>query len=164
LSEQTATIRLTVNGQETELAVPPRWRLVDVLRTVLRLTGTHVGCEHGICGTCTVLVDGQAARSCLILAGQADGCSVQTVEGLGSPERPHPLQLAFSAHRALQCGFCTPGFLMLAADLLARNPSPTRAEIRESVASNICRCTDYSGIIEAIYAVSRSETPEGPAT
>jgi aerobic-type carbon monoxide dehydrogenase small subunit (CoxS/CutS family) len=164
LSEQTATIRLTVNGRQTELAVPPRWRLVDVLRTVLRLTGTHVGCEHGICGTCTVLVDGQAARSCLILAGQADGCSVQTVEGLGSPERPHPLQLAFSAHRALQCGFCTPGFLMLAADLLARNPSPTRAEIRESVASNICRCTDYSGIIEAIYAVSRSETPEEPAT
>ena len=164
MSEETAVVRLTVNGRETEVVVPLRWRLVDVLRTVLKLTGTHVGCEHGICGTCTVLVDGEAARSCLILAGQADGCAVETVEGLGSTEHPHPLQLAFSAHRALQCGFCTPGFLMLAADLLAHNPAPTREEIRASVASNLCRCTDYSGIIEAIYAVSISDKAEETAT
>jgi aerobic carbon-monoxide dehydrogenase small subunit len=160
VSEPTAIIRLTVNGRETKVEVPPRWRLVDVLRSALKLTGTHVGCEHGICGTCTVLVDGQAARSCLILAGQADGCTVQTVEGLGSAEHPHPLQAAFSAHRALQCGFCTPGFLMLAADLLAHQAAPTRAEIREWVASNLCRCTDYSGIVEAIYSVSTSDQAE----
>jgi aerobic carbon-monoxide dehydrogenase small subunit len=164
VSEKTGSIRLTVNGREARVEVPLRWRLVDVLRSALMLTGTHVGCEHGICGTCTVLVDGQAARSCLILAGQADGCVVETVEGLGTPEEPHPLQLAFSAHRALQCGFCTPGFLMLAADLLAHNPSPSRDEIRESVAGNLCRCTDYSGIIEAIYAVSRSDKAEEPST
>lgn len=160
MSEQTGTIRLTINGRQNEVEVPLRWRLVDVLRSVLKMTGTHVGCEHGICGTCTVLVDGEAARSCLILAGQADGCAVQTVEGLGTPENPHPLQVAFSAHRALQCGFCTPGFLMLAADLLAHNPAPTKEQIRESVASNLCRCTDYSGIIEAIYAASKSDKTE----
>jgi aerobic-type carbon monoxide dehydrogenase small subunit (CoxS/CutS family) len=160
VTDDTATIRLTVNGREIEVEVPPRWRLVDVLRTALKLTGTHVGCEHGICGTCTVLVDGEAARSCLILAGQADGCTVQTVEGLGSPGHPHPLQVAFSTQRALQCGFCTPGFLMLAADLLAHNPAPTRAEVRELTASNLCRCTDYSGIIEAIFAVSKSANAE----
>ncbi|GEL23156.1 (2Fe-2S)-binding protein [Pseudonocardia sulfidoxydans NBRC 16205] len=146
----TEHITLTVNGVAHEVDVDLRWTLVDVLRLVLRQTGTHVGCEHGVCGTCTVLVDGLPARACLILAGQADGHEIETVEGLGTAEHPHPLQAAFSRHRALQCGFCTPGFLMLAAGLLREEPRPDPARIRDVVASNLCRCTAYDGIIAAI--------------
>lgn len=146
-------IVLTVNGVRHELDVPRRWTLVDVLRNTLRQTGTHAGCEHGICGTCTVLLDGLPTRSCLVLAGQADGREVETVESLGTTEQPHPLQVAFSAHRALQCGFCTPGFLMLAAGLLREEPAPNEEQVREAVASNLCRCTSYEGIIQAICEV-----------
>ena len=150
-----ARLHLTVNGAEHDIDVDPRWTLADVLRLRLRQTGTHVGCEHGVCGTCTVLLDGLPIRSCLVLAGQADRCVVETVEGLGTAECPHPLQVAFSRHRALQCGFCTPGFLMLAVGLLRMNPFPDRDTIREAVASNLCRCTAYDGIISAIEEVSR---------
>jgi aerobic-type carbon monoxide dehydrogenase small subunit (CoxS/CutS family) len=147
-------VKITVNGTEHEVAVEARRTLADVLRHDLGYTGTHLGCEHGICGACTVLLDGRPVRSCLVFGVQADDAEVETVEGLGSREALSPLQDAFSEHHALQCGFCTPGFLMLATALLRENPDPTDEEIREAMASNICRCTGYQTIIEAVRAAA----------
>jgi len=145
-------IRITVNGAQHELAVESRRTLADVLRHDLGYTGTHVGCEHGICGACTVLVDGLPARSCLMFGVQADGRSVETVESLGTPEKLGPLQQAFTDQHGLQCGFCTPGFLMLITAFLRETPSPTDEQIRDVVASNLCRCTGYQGILRAVRA------------
>ena len=147
-------IRVTVNGTEHELAVESRRTLADVLRHDLAYTGTHIGCEHGICGACTVLVDGLPARSCLMFGVQADGRSVETVEGLGTIDALGPLQQAFTDHHGLQCGFCTPGFLMLVTAFLRETPLPSDAEIREVVASNLCRCTGYQGILRAVRAAA----------
>jgi len=143
-------VSLTVNGLRHTVAVEPRWLLVDVLRETLGLTGTHVGCEHGVCGTCTVMVNGQTVRSCLMLAATADGAEVMTVEGLSPSDGLHPLQEAFRDAQGLQCGFCTPGMLMIAYELLRQNPSPTETEIREAISANLCRCTGYQGIVEAV--------------
>ena len=148
-------IRLTVNGKEYERSVEVRMTLADFLREELGLTGTHLGCEHGVCGACTLLFDGEAVRSCLMLAVQADGASLMTVEGLAQGEKLHPLQQAFQDRHALQCGFCTPGFLMTAYALLKENPEPTEEEAREGISGNICRCTGYQPIIEAILQASR---------
>ena len=148
------SIRVTVNGTEHELAVESRRTLADVLRDDLGYTGTHVGCEHGICGACTVLVDGLPARSCLMFGVQADGRSVETVESLGTPGELGPLQQAFTDQHGLQCGFCTPGFLMLVTAFLRETPSPTDEQIREVVASNLCRCTGYAGILRAVRAAA----------
>jgi aerobic-type carbon monoxide dehydrogenase small subunit (CoxS/CutS family) len=160
-------IRLRVNGREHELAVESRRTLADMLRHDLGYTGTHLGCEHGVCGACTVLVDGAPVRSCLMFGVQADGAEVGTVEGLADGERLSDLQQAFSDHHALQCGFCTPGFLMLAeAYLTERHPGagePSEEEIRELVAANLCRCTGYQGIVEAVLAVARSRSRAGNA-
>ena len=151
---------LTVNGEEHELLVEPRWTLLDVLRHHVGLTGTHVGCEHGVCGACTILVDGEPVRACLMYAVQAEGCAIRTVEDLGTPEEPNDLQQAFSEHHGLQCGFCTPGFLMLAEGFLAQEPSPTREQIRETVSSNLCRCTGYQTIVDAIEATAAQRSTE----
>src|SRR5512132_2407308 len=148
------TVRLTVNGVEREGTCPPRKLLVDFLREDLALTGTHVGCEHGICGACTILLNGEAARSCLLLAVQADGAEIQTIEGLMTDGALHPLQAAFHEHHGLQCGFCTPGMLMTAIDLLRANPTPTEAQIREGLSAVLCRCTGYHGIIKAVEAAA----------
>ncbi|GAB3348953.1 (2Fe-2S)-binding protein [Amycolatopsis echigonensis] len=153
-------IVLTVNGEEHELLVEPRWTLLDVLRHHVGLTGTHVGCEHGVCGACTILVDGEPVRACLMYAVQAEGCAIRTVEDLGTPEEPNDLQQAFSEHHGLQCGFCTPGFLMLAEGFLAQEPSPTREQIRETVSSNLCRCTGYQTIVDAIEATAAQRSTE----
>jgi carbon-monoxide dehydrogenase small subunit len=147
---KTFSIGLNVNGIRHEVHVEPRWLLVDVIRDVLGFTGTHVGCEHGVCGTCTVLVNGQSMRSCLMLAVSADGAEIFTVEGLARGERLHPLQEAFREAQGLQCGFCTPGMLMLAHELLRDHPSPSEDEIREAISANLCRCTGYQGIVEAV--------------
>ena len=149
MSEPTP-IRLTVNGQAREGRCETRKLLVDFLREDLGLTGTHVGCEHGVCGACTILVDGEAARSCLMLAVQANGAEVLTVEGLMVDGALHPLQQAFHEHHALQCGFCTPGMLLTAQDLLARKPGASAQEIREALSGNYCRCTGYHAIVEAV--------------
>lgn len=143
-------IQVKVNGKEYQREVEPRLLLSDFLRHDLGLTGTHVGCEHGLCGACTILFDGQAMRSCLIFAVQADGHEVMTVEGLGTPEKMHPLQEAFREKHALQCGFCTPGFLMSLIPFLENNADPTREEIREAIDGNLCRCTGYQNMLEAV--------------
>jgi carbon-monoxide dehydrogenase small subunit len=145
-----ATVRLTVNGRAVARTVPPRRSLADLLRDDLGLTGTHVGCEHGVCGACTVLVDGRTARSCLLLAVQLEGAEVTTVEGLTPPEGLSALQAAFRECHALQCGFCTPGMLATAHELLAENDAPTREEIRDAIAGNLCMCTGYVNIVRAI--------------
>ncbi len=147
-------LTVNVNGDRYERAVEARLLLSDFLRHELGLTGTHVGCEHGVCGTCTILLDGQAVRSCLMFAVQANGHKITTVEGLGSPENLHPLQQAFRDAHALQCGFCTPGFLMTLLPFLEENPSPTEAEIREAIAGNLCRCTGYQHIVDAVKLVA----------
>jgi carbon-monoxide dehydrogenase small subunit len=144
------TVHLTVNG----VAHEARRLLVDLLREDLGLTGTHVGCEHGICGACTILFNGEAARSCIMLAVQADGAELTTVEGLAQGGTLHPLQAAFREHHGLQCGFCTPGMLMTAIDLLRTNPHPTDGEIREGLSAVLCRCTGYQGIVNAVRAAS----------
>lgn len=144
------TIRFRVNGRDTELDVRGDKRAVDLLRETLGLTGVKEGCGTGECGACAVLVNGRARLSCLTLAAQLDGRDLTTVEGLGSPERPHPLQRSFAEHGAVQCGFCTPGMIVAAADLLARNPHPGREEIREGLSGNLCRCTGYSRILDAV--------------
>jgi len=143
-------ITLTVNAVRHALAVEPRRLLVDLLRDDLGLTGTHVGCEHGVCGTCTVLVNGESVRSCLMFACQADGTTILTVEGLSPGDRLHPLQEAFRDAHGVQCGFCTPGMLMIAYELLRQNPSPTGDEVREAISANLCRCTGYQTIIDAV--------------
>ena len=157
-------IRLTVNGRGHELAVEARRTLADVLRHDLGYTGTHLGCEHGICGACTVLVDGAPARSCLMFGVQADGSEVTTVEGLADGEQLSDLQQAFSDHHALQCGFCTPGFLLLAQAYLGEldGTEPSEAEVREIVASNLCRCTGYQGLVDAVLATARARLAAGP--
>jgi carbon-monoxide dehydrogenase small subunit len=143
-------INVTVNGTRFERAVEPRRLLSDFLREDLDLKATHVGCEHGVCGTCTVLVDGEAVRSCLSFAVQADGCKVRTADGLAQGGKLSPLQQAFWEKHGLQCGYCTPGMLMVATELLERNPQPTKAEIEEAVSSNLCRCTGYYNIVESV--------------
>jgi aerobic-type carbon monoxide dehydrogenase small subunit (CoxS/CutS family) len=153
----TYPIRITVNGAPHELSVEARRTLADMLRHDLGYTGTHLGCEHGICGACTVLLDGVPVRACLVFGVQADGCDVATVEGLAGPDGSlSDLQRAFSDHHALQCGFCTPGFLMLAQAYLADGPVPDEQAARELVASNLCRCTGYQGIVDAVLATARS--------
>jgi aerobic-type carbon monoxide dehydrogenase small subunit (CoxS/CutS family) len=144
------TIQLTVNGKAYERTVDVRLTLADFLRDELDLTGTHLGCEHGMCGACTILFDGEAVRSCLLLAVQADGATLTTVEGLVQGEGLHPLQRAFHENHALQCGFCTPGFLMTAVAFLQETPNPTEAQVREAISGNICRCTGYAPIVQAI--------------
>jgi carbon-monoxide dehydrogenase small subunit len=145
-----------VNGRAVEHAVEPRLTLADFLRHVLRLTGTHVGCEHGVCGACTVIVEGKAVRSCLMFAVQADGKQVQTVEGLASRDELTPLQFSFRKHHALQCGFCTPGILNTAHAFLQQEPAPTADRVREVMSGNICRCTGYLRIVEAILDAAPS--------
>jgi aerobic-type carbon monoxide dehydrogenase small subunit (CoxS/CutS family) len=143
-------IRITVNGTKYEKPVEPRLLLSDFLRIDLGLTGTHVGCEHGVCGACTVLVNGDSARSCLFLAIQLDGAEVETVEGLGTTHALHPIQRAFHECHALQCGFCTPGMLMTTVDLLRKSPSANDEDIREGLSGNLCRCTGYQNIVRAV--------------
>ena len=150
------TVELTVNGQRFERPVEPRISLADFLRDELQLTGTKLGCEHGVCGACTVLVDDAAVRSCLMLAVQARGRDIKTVEGLGSGPELTPLQEAFQRHHALQCGFCTAGVLMTTTALLYENPSPSKEEIREALSANLCRCTGYQTIIDAVAEVADS--------
>jgi aerobic carbon-monoxide dehydrogenase small subunit len=150
---KTRDIVVIVNGTKYQRAVEPRLLLSDFLRHTLGLTGTHVGCEHGVCGACTVLVGGDSVRACLMLAVQADGCAVETVEGLGRIGRLNGLQEAFHEHHALQCGFCTPGMLMTATDLIKKYPLSTDDDIREGLSGNLCRCTGYEHIIKAIRAV-----------
>jgi carbon-monoxide dehydrogenase small subunit len=147
-------IAVRVNGEPVELAVESRRTLADMLRHDLGLHGTHLGCEHGICGACTVLIDGAPVRSCLIFGVQADGRDVETVESLGGPDALNPLQDSFSEHHGLQCGFCTPGFLMLATAYLREHPHAPREEIADVVASNLCRCTGYQGVIDAVDALA----------
>ena len=148
-------ITVTVNGQEYQRTVEPRLTLADFLREDLGLTGTHLGCEHGICGACTVLLDGDAVRSCLMLAVQADGAELTTVEGLSPSGNLIPLQKAFHDNGALQCGFCTPGFLMTATAFLRETSEPTEAQVRDAISGNICRCTGYVAIVQAILEASR---------
>lgn len=143
-------IRVTVNGIPYEATVESRRLLADFLRHDLGLVGTHLGCEHGVCGACTVIMNGRTVRSCLLFAVQADGAEIMTVEGLARDSQLHPLQEAFWEKQGLQCGFCTPGMLMRAYELLQENPNPTEDEIREAIAGNLCRCTGYQFIIEAI--------------
>jgi len=149
------TIQLTVNGSAYERTVEVRLTLADFLREELNLTGTHLGCEHGICGACTILLNGDAVRSCLMLAVQADGARLMTVEGLAQGEMLHPLQQAFHEIHALQCGFCTPGFLMTAYAFVRETPNPTEDQVREAISGNICRCTGYAPIVQAIMQASR---------
>lgn len=148
--ENTITISVTVNGTPYQRLVDPRTLLSDFLRNDLELTGTHVGCEHGVCGACTILLDGEAVRSCLLFAPQVDGHEIITVEGLGTLDDLHPLQEAFREAHALQCGFCTPGILTTLVPYLEENPNPTEEEIREAISGNLCRCTGYQHIIDAV--------------
>ena len=154
MSDELITVRLTVNGEAREGRCESRKLLVDFLREDLALTGTHVGCEHGICGACTIMFNGEAARSCIMLAVQADGAELMTIEGLMKDGVLHPLQEAFREHHGLQCGFCTPGMLMTALDFLKLNPDPSEAEIREAISAVLCRCTGYHGIIKAVKAAA----------
>jgi aerobic carbon-monoxide dehydrogenase small subunit len=147
------TTKFEVNGKSVSVDVEPRMTLADCLRHELRLTGTHIGCEHGVCGACTVIVGGEAVRSCLMFAVQADGKPIRTVEGLADGKTPHPLQRAFMAHHGLQCGFCTPGFLMLAAHTLEKEPNIGDDELLDVLSSNLCRCTGYTNIVAAVKAV-----------
>ena len=148
-------VKLEVNGAVVEIEVEARETLLDALRHRLGLTGTHAGCEEGSCGACTVLVDGEVVRACLVLAVQVEGRSVTTIEALAAPDALHPVQDALRGHHGLQCGFCTPGMVLTAVDLLARNPSPTEPEIREGLAGNLCRCTGYAGIVEALLELAQ---------
>jgi aerobic-type carbon monoxide dehydrogenase small subunit (CoxS/CutS family) len=147
-------VEVRVNGRTYREDVQPRLLLSDFLRHTLGLTGTHVGCEHGVCGACTIRLEGDAVRSCLLLAVQADGCTIETVEGLAANGELHPLQEAFRAHHALQCGFCTSGILMAAANLLEQSGTPTREEIVDMLSGHLCRCTGYEPIVDAIAQVA----------
>jgi carbon-monoxide dehydrogenase small subunit len=151
---QAVSIRVTVNGERYERSVEPRLLLSDFLRHELGLSGTHVGCEHGVCGACTVLLDGEPVRSCLVFAVQADGASIGTVEGLERDDGLHPLQAAFREAHGLQCGFCTPGILMTMVAFLDEVPDPTELQIREALSGNLCRCTGYQKIVEAVEAAA----------
>jgi carbon-monoxide dehydrogenase small subunit len=151
-------VTVTVNDTQYERAIEPRTLLSDFLRHELGLTGTHVGCEHGVCGACTVLFDGQPVRSCLMFAVQAHGHKILTVEGLGTLENLHPLQEAFREAHALQCGFCTPGFLLTLLPFLEQNPDPTEKEIREAISGTLCRCTGYQHIVDAVKLYVKRKT------
>lgn len=151
----TVPVTFAINGRRVEFMVEPRRTLADAIRDDLGLTGTHLGCEHGVCGACTVLVDGQPARSCLLLAVQAEGTEVTTIEGLAGGDEPHPIQQAMREAHGFQCGFCTPGFLMSAVALVAENPAPTRDQIREELSGNLCRCTGYQSIIDGVEIAVR---------
>jgi carbon-monoxide dehydrogenase small subunit len=149
------TVRLTLNGLQREATVEPRLTLADFLREQCRLTGTHLGCEHGVCGACTVLLDGAAVRSCLMFAVQADGAEVTTIEGIASPDGElSPVQAAFRDCHALQCGFCTPGFVISVTAFLRDNPHPADEDIRDALSGNLCRCTGYQGIVRAVRKVA----------
>ncbi|MGA2995793.1 (2Fe-2S)-binding protein [Bradyrhizobium sp.] len=159
----TIKISLTVNGEPYDVAdVEPRLLLSDFLRDTLGLTGTHVGCEHGVCGACTVLMNGDSVRSCLMLAVQANGAEIVTVEGLGSPEDLNVLQAEFREHHGLQCGFCTPGMLMTGEDLLQKYPLATDDDIRKGLSGNLCRCTGYQNIVAAIRSAAAKRTEKAP--
>lgn len=150
-------VTLTVNGQEHDLLVEPRTLALDMLRDDLRLTGTHAGCEQGVCGACTILVDGQVTRSCLMFAAQLDGTAVETVESLGSPDGTlHPIQQAFTENHGLQCGFCTPGMLMVTQALLRRDPAPDENAARAAISGNLCRCTGYQHVVASVCAAGRA--------
>ena len=151
---QRVPITLTVNGRSISAEVEARMTLADFLREQLGLTGTKLGCEHGVCGSCTVLWDGAAVRSCLVLAAQADGANLMTIEGLATGEAMHPVQQAFWEHHGLQCGFCTPGMVLTAVALLEENPAPSEEEIREALSGNLCRCTGYQNIVRAVRAAA----------
>ena len=156
------SIELKVNGKAVRADVTPRTHLADFLREQLVLTGTHIGCEHGICGACTVLVDGKSARACMMLAVQADGTAVRTVESLAAPDGTlHPIQQAFWDNHGLQCGFCTPGMLIAAYELLQRNAHPTETQVREAISGNVCRCTGYVNIVKSVLAAASVMAGEG---
>ena len=158
------SVTLTVNGQTSEISVEPRLLLIHALRDVLALTGSHVGCDTSQCGACTILMDGKAVKACALLAVQADGAEIETVEGLAKPDDPlHPIQEAFAEKHGLQCGFCTPGMLMLTKALLAENPRPTRQEIKHALAGNMCRCTGYQNIVLAVETAADRVAPQGAA-
>ncbi len=150
MTTQKKTISLSVNGISYEASIEPRMTLADLLRGELALTGTHVGCEHGVCGACTVLLDGRAVRACLMLAVQADGASLTTVEGLETDGELHPIQQAFVEEHGLQCGFCTPGFLMTVHELLENSPDPSDDQIRDALGGQVCRCTGYQSILRSV--------------
>jgi carbon-monoxide dehydrogenase small subunit len=152
-------ITLNINGKDYALRVEPRRTLADTLRDECGLTGTNSGCEHGVCGTCTVIIDGDPVRSCLMFAVQAQGKSIRTIEGLADGDKLHPLQRAFIEHHGLQCGFCTPGFLMLAASVLEREPNISDKELVDVLSSNLCRCTGYQNIIKAVRAAAAEMRP-----
>jgi carbon-monoxide dehydrogenase small subunit len=152
-------LALSVNGRAYEIRVEPRRTLADALREECGLTGTHLGCEHGVCGACTILVNGDPVRSCLMFAVQAEGAEIRTVEGLANGEELHPLQQAFWDHHGLQCGFCTPGFLMLAAGVLEKQPAIGDEDLRHVLSSNLCRCTGYQNIIKAVRAAADQMKP-----
>lgn len=151
------SITVKVNGSESTAAVEPRRSLLDFLRNDLGLVGTHVGCEHGVCGACTVMLDGRTVRSCLLFAAQADQSEVTTIEGIGTDEALHPLQLAFQQQHALQCGFCTPGMILAALELLRDNNDPSDEEIRVGLSGNLCMCTGYVNIVRAVRAAASDE-------
>jgi carbon-monoxide dehydrogenase small subunit len=153
-------VSLTVNGIQRSLYVEPRLLLVHLIRDTLGLTGTHVGCDTSNCGACTVHLNGEAVKSCTVLAAQADGADVLTIEGLGSEGNLHPMQEAFWANHGLQCGYCTPGMIMAGADLIVRNPDPTEEEVREALAGNLCRCTGYHNIVKAVLAAAEATRGE----
>jgi carbon-monoxide dehydrogenase small subunit len=157
------TIRLTVNGEKYEASCEPRKLLSDFIREDLGLTGTHVGCEHGVCGCCTIIFNGEAARSCIMFAVQAEGAELRTIEGLADKDGTfHPLQQAFHENHGLQCGFCTPGMLMTALDFLRLNPKPSEAEIREGISAVLCRCTGYQHIVRSVAAAAEMMQKPGP--
>jgi aerobic-type carbon monoxide dehydrogenase small subunit (CoxS/CutS family) len=162
----TVPVAFAINGGRVEFSVEPRRTLADAIRDDLGLTGTHLGCEHGVCGACTILLDGQPARSCLMLAVQAEGAEITTIEGLAHGDEPHPIQQAMREAHGFQCGFCTPGFLMSAVALMAENPAPTRDEIRAELSGNLCRCTGYQSIIDGVEIAVRlfATTSDGART
>ncbi len=155
MAENKTLLRMKVNGKEVEVAVKPTWTLLRVLRQELGLTGTKKGCEQGDCGSCTIILDGKSVNACLVLALQAQSKEIETIEGMGTPERLHPLQESFIRNGAVQCGFCTPGMLMSAMALLRENPSPNPQEIKRGISGNLCRCTGYTKILKAIQEVTK---------
>ncbi len=157
---ETTSVVLNVNGASKEITVEPRKTLADAIREDLGLTGTHLGCEHGVCGACTVLMDGEMVRSCLLFAVQGAGAEITTIEGIGDNGGLHPMQRAFSEYHGLQCGFCTPGMILAGIDVVRRNPDPGPQEIREEMGGNICRCTGYQKIVESVQAAA-AEMKEG---
>ena len=164
IERQENWLRMKVNGRDVEVQVDPTWTLLRVLREKLGLTGTKKGCELGDCGACTILLDDKAVNACLVMALQAEGKEVETIEGLGTPDRLHPLQKSFIQHSAVQCGFCTPGMLLSAVALLRNNPNPSVEEIKRSISGNLCRCTGYAKIVRAIQDVSDFREEKGHAT